>query len=103
MLSLCRISWSCHNALKNSDRQILSSTMRVAFQPEAARKACYLRPACEYMHFRRKEVIILGKEYAGERKKEIFGLMMYVRPIPQQRQLPLHSPCVVGKKGDVTL
>lgn len=53
------------------------------------------------MHFRRKEMVILGTEYAGEMKKGILTLMMYA--MPQQRQLPLHSSCNVGKDGDVTL
>lgn len=53
------------------------------------------------MHFRRKEMVILGTEYAGEMKKGILTLMMYA--MPQQRQLPLHSSCNVGKDGDVAL
>jgi phosphoenolpyruvate carboxykinase (ATP) len=53
------------------------------------------------MHFRRKEMVILGTEYAGEMKKGILTLMMYA--MPQQRQLPLHSSCNVGKEGDVSL
>ncbi|CAD7942527.1 unnamed protein product [Amoebophrya sp. A120] len=52
------------------------------------------------MHFRRKEMVILGTEYAGEMKKGILTLMMYA--MPQQRQLPLHSSCNVGKSGDVS-
>eukprot|EP00392_Amoebophrya_sp_AT5.2_P009164 g9192.t1 len=52
------------------------------------------------MHFRRKEMVILGTEYAGEMKKGILTLMMYA--MPQQRQLPLHSSCNVGKNGDVS-
>jgi len=51
------------------------------------------------MHFRRKEMVILGTEYAGEMKKGILTLMMYA--MPQLRQLPLHSSCNVGKDGDV--
>lgn len=51
------------------------------------------------MHFRRKEMVILGTEYAGEMKKGILTLMMYA--MPQQQQLPLHSSCNVGKDGKV--
>jgi phosphoenolpyruvate carboxykinase (ATP) len=53
------------------------------------------------MHFRRKEMVILGTQYAGEMKKGILTLMMHA--MPMQRQLPLHSSCNVGKDGDVTL
>eukprot|EP00397_Hematodinium_sp_SG-2012_P020696 GEMP01021339.1.p1 GENE.GEMP01021339.1~~GEMP01021339.1.p1 ORF type:complete len:579 (+),score=122.68 GEMP01021339.1:371-2107(+) len=53
------------------------------------------------MHFRRKEMVILGTEYAGEMKKGILTLMMYA--MPQQQQLPLHSSCNVGKDGRVAL
>jgi len=53
------------------------------------------------MHFRRKEMVILGTQYAGEMKKGILTLMMHA--MPMQRQLPLHSSCNVGKEGDVTL
>jgi len=53
------------------------------------------------MHFRRKEMVILGTQYAGEMKKGILTLMMHA--MPMQRQLPLHSSCNVGKGGDVTL
>lgn len=51
------------------------------------------------MHFRRKEMVILGTEYAGEMKKGILTLMMYA--MPQKNQLPLHSSCNVGKDGKV--
>lgn len=53
------------------------------------------------MHFRRREMVILGTQYAGEMKKGILTLMMHA--MPMQRQLPLHSSCNVGKEGDVTL
>lgn len=53
------------------------------------------------MHFKRSEMVILGTEYAGEMKKGILTLMMYL--MPKKGQLPLHSSCNVGPKGDVTL
>jgi phosphoenolpyruvate carboxykinase (ATP) len=53
------------------------------------------------MHFKRNEMVILGTEYAGEMKKGILTLMMYL--MPKRGQLPLHSSCNVGPTGDVTL
>ncbi|KAF4692259.1 Protein kinase C-like 1 [Perkinsus olseni] len=54
------------------------------------------------VHFQRREMVILGTEYAGEMKKGILTLMMYA--MPMKMQLPLHSSCNVGReKGDVTL
>jgi phosphoenolpyruvate carboxykinase (ATP) len=53
------------------------------------------------LHFNRSEMVILGTEYAGEMKKGILTLMMYL--MPKKGQLPLHSSCNVGPKGDVTL
>jgi len=53
------------------------------------------------MHFRRKEMVILGTEYAGEMKKGVLTLMMHA--MPQLQQLPLHSSCNVSKDGKVAL
>lgn len=53
------------------------------------------------VHFGRGEMVILGTQYAGEMKKGILTLMMYEMPL--RGQLPLHSSCNVGKKGDVTV
>jgi phosphoenolpyruvate carboxykinase (ATP) len=53
------------------------------------------------LHFKRSEMVILGTEYAGEMKKGILTLMMYL--MPKKGQLPLHSSCNVGPQGDVTL
>ena len=50
--------------------------------------------------FKRMEMVILGTEYAGEMKKGILTLMMYLMPI--KGCLPLHSSCNMGDKGDVT-
>ncbi|UKJ87926.2 phosphoenolpyruvate carboxykinase [Theileria orientalis] len=47
------------------------------------------------------EMIILGSEYAGEMKKGILTLMMYI--LPQKGLLPLHSSCNVDRSGNVTL
>ncbi|UKK00337.2 phosphoenolpyruvate carboxykinase [Theileria orientalis] len=47
------------------------------------------------------EMIILGSEYAGEMKKGILTLMMYI--LPQKGLLPLHSSCNVDGSGNVTL
>jgi len=53
------------------------------------------------LHFRRKEMVILGTEYAGEMKKGVLTIMMH--SMPQSQQLPLHSSCNVSKDGKVTL
>lgn len=49
----------------------------------------------------RKEMVILGTQYAGEMKKGLFSLMHYL--MPKRHILSLHSGCNVGKKGDVAL
>ncbi|KAK1940260.1 putative phosphoenolpyruvate carboxykinase [Babesia divergens] len=53
------------------------------------------------INYKRMEMVILGSEYAGEMKKGIFTLMMYLMPL--KNLLPLHSSCNVGPKDDVTL
>ncbi|KAL3023829.1 hypothetical protein AAZX31_04G086900 [Glycine max] len=49
----------------------------------------------------RKEMVILGTQYAGEMKKGLFGLMHYL--MPKRNILSLHSGCNMGKDGDVAL
>ncbi|RWW22834.1 hypothetical protein GW17_00012946 [Ensete ventricosum] len=49
----------------------------------------------------RKEMVILGTQYAGEMKKGLFGLMHYL--MPKRQILSLHSGCNMGKDGDVAL
>ncbi|GFE55867.1 phosphoenolpyruvate carboxylase [Babesia ovis] len=51
--------------------------------------------------YKRMEMVILGSEYAGEMKKGVFTLMMYLLPL--KGLLPLHSSCNVGPNNDVTL
>lgn len=53
------------------------------------------------LHLGKREMVILGTQYAGEMKKGILTLMMYL--MPKRGQLPLHSSCNIGPKGDVTL
>ncbi|GBE61210.1 phosphoenolpyruvate carboxykinase [Babesia ovata] len=53
------------------------------------------------LSYKRMEMVILGSEYAGEMKKGIFTLMMYLMPL--KGLLPLHSSCNVGPNNDVTL
>ncbi|KAL8438332.1 hypothetical protein Efla_007182 [Eimeria flavescens] len=53
------------------------------------------------LHLGKREMVILGTQYAGEMKKGILTLMMYL--MPKRGQLPLHSSCNIGKDGDVTL
>ncbi|KAL8143583.1 hypothetical protein V2J09_016615 [Rumex salicifolius] len=49
----------------------------------------------------RKEMVILGTQYAGEMKKGLFSVMHYL--MPKRRILSLHSGCNMGKRGDVAL
>ncbi|MEL6850435.1 MAG: phosphoenolpyruvate carboxykinase (ATP), partial [Bacteroidota bacterium] len=49
----------------------------------------------------RREMVILGTEYAGEMKKGIFSLMNYL--MPMQEVLPMHCSATVGEQGDVSV
>nr|Q9XFA2.1 RecName: Full=Phosphoenolpyruvate carboxykinase (ATP) 2 [Urochloa panicoides]AAD24485.1 phosphoenolpyruvate carboxykinase 2 [Urochloa panicoides] len=49
----------------------------------------------------RREMVILGTQYAGEMKKGLFGVMHYL--MPKRGILSLHSGCNMGKEGDVAL
>ncbi|BAB10675.1 phosphoenolpyruvate carboxykinase (ATP) (EC 4.1.1.49) [Arabidopsis thaliana] len=49
----------------------------------------------------RREMVILGTQYAGEMKKGLFGVMHYL--MPKRKILSLHSGCNMGKDGDVAL
>ncbi|PKA60428.1 Phosphoenolpyruvate carboxykinase [ATP] [Apostasia shenzhenica] len=49
----------------------------------------------------RREMVILGTQYAGEMKKGLFSVMHYL--MPKRGILSLHSGCNMGKSGDVAL
>ncbi|KAG6495549.1 hypothetical protein ZIOFF_043375 [Zingiber officinale] len=49
----------------------------------------------------RKEMVILGTQYAGEMKKGLFSVMNYL--MPKRNILSLHSSNNMGKDGDVAL
>eukprot|EP00246_Nothoceros_aenigmaticus_P002378 TRINITY_DN13247_c0_g1_i1.p1 TRINITY_DN13247_c0_g1~~TRINITY_DN13247_c0_g1_i1.p1 ORF type:complete len:655 (+),score=106.13 TRINITY_DN13247_c0_g1_i1:605-2569(+) len=53
------------------------------------------------INLRRKEMVILGTQYAGEMKKGLFSLMHFL--MPKRGILSLHSGCNEGKSGDVAL
>ncbi|KAI5474637.1 hypothetical protein MNV49_002707 [Pseudohyphozyma bogoriensis] len=54
------------------------------------------------VNFKRKEMVILGTEYAGEMKKGVFSVMHYLQPV-KFGQLSLHSSANEGPNGDVSL
>ncbi|RAL40604.1 hypothetical protein DM860_006674 [Cuscuta australis] len=53
------------------------------------------------LNLSRREMVILGTQYAGEMKKGLFGVMHYL--MPNRGILSLHSGCNMGKQGDVAL
>ncbi|XP_057773232.1 phosphoenolpyruvate carboxykinase (ATP)-like [Salvia miltiorrhiza] len=53
------------------------------------------------LNLARREMVILGTQYAGEMKKGLFSLMHYL--MPKRGVLSLHSGCNMGKAGDVAL
>ncbi|XP_068655037.1 phosphoenolpyruvate carboxykinase (ATP) 1-like [Aristolochia californica] len=53
------------------------------------------------LNLKRREMIILGTQYAGEMKKGLFSIMHYL--MPKRQILSLHSGCNMGKDGDVAL
>merc|ERR1719437_218911 len=60
--------------------------------------------------FERKEMVILGTQYAGEMKKGVFTVMNYLMPLlprrelpPAERALPLHASANIGENNDVSI
>uniref|UniRef100_A0A2N9EUA1 phosphoenolpyruvate carboxykinase (ATP) n=1 Tax=Fagus sylvatica TaxID=28930 RepID=A0A2N9EUA1_FAGSY len=53
------------------------------------------------LNLARREMVILGTQYAGEMKKGLFSVMHYL--MPKRQILSLHSGCNMGKGGDVAL
>lgn len=53
------------------------------------------------VNLERREIVILGTQYAGEMKKGIFSIMNYLMPL--QDVLPMHCSATVGKEGDVSV
>ncbi|KAJ2787285.1 Protein kinase C-like 1 [Coemansia interrupta] len=58
-------------------------------------------PTSVAISFERKQMVILGTEYAGEMKKGVFTVMHYL--MPKAGALSLHSSCNEGPTGDVSL
>merc|ERR1712050_734126 len=60
--------------------------------------------------FKRREMVILGTQYAGEMKKGVFTIMNYLMPLmpkrdlpPADRALPLHASANIGPDNDVSI
>ncbi|KAL0431425.1 UNVERIFIED_CONTAM: Phosphoenolpyruvate carboxykinase (ATP) [Sesamum radiatum] len=53
------------------------------------------------LNLARREMVILGTQYAGEMKKGLFSVMHYL--MPKRQILSLHSGCNMGKDGDIAL
>jgi len=60
--------------------------------------------------FERKEMVILGTQYAGEMKKGVFTVMNYLMPLmpkrelpPAERALPMHASANIGANNDVSI
>lgn len=53
------------------------------------------------IHFARREIVILGTQYAGEMKKGVLTVMMYL--MPKMGVLSMHASANVGKNGDVSV
>ncbi|KAL8030166.1 hypothetical protein ABFX02_14G270500 [Erythranthe guttata] len=53
------------------------------------------------LNLARREMVILGTQYAGEMKKGLFSVMHYL--MPKRQILSLHSGSNMGKDGDVAL
>uniref|UniRef100_A0A0E0M6D3 phosphoenolpyruvate carboxykinase (ATP) n=1 Tax=Oryza punctata TaxID=4537 RepID=A0A0E0M6D3_ORYPU len=53
------------------------------------------------INLKRREMVILGTQYAGEMKKGLFSVMHYL--MPKKQILSLHSGCNMGRGGDVAL
>lgn len=53
------------------------------------------------LHFGRREMVILGTQYAGEMKKGVFTIMHYL--MPKQDVLSMHCSANEGPNGDVSI
>jgi len=53
------------------------------------------------LHFGRREMVILGTQYAGEMKKGVFTIMHYL--MPHRRVLSMHCSSNEGDHGDVSI
>jgi phosphoenolpyruvate carboxykinase (ATP) len=53
------------------------------------------------INFKAREQVILGTQYAGEMKKGVLTIMMYL--MPKKGHLTMHASANEGKSGDVTV
>lgn len=77
-------------------------TIHNAGQFPCNRYTHYMAPSISVdINLARREMVILGAQYAGEMKKGLFGVMHYL--MPKRGILSFHSGCNMGKDGDVAL
>jgi phosphoenolpyruvate carboxykinase (ATP) len=53
------------------------------------------------LNLEKKEIVILGTEYAGEMKKGVFSVMNYLMPL--EGVMPMHCSANVGEDDDVSI
>lgn len=98
--SVCRCIRPTPGELENFD--VPDFTIYNAGQFPCNRYTHYMTSSTSIdLNLARREMVILGTQYAGEMKKGLFSVMHYL--MPKKQILSLHSGCNMGRDGDVAL